>query len=72
LESQTRALQTEYLRGTIIPERRGYRFITVKSKSKGHGYFVVYEVLSTEVLIFNYFHTAQDWRRRLRSMLPEP
>lgn len=45
--------------------------MTLKKRARGHGYVVVYQVLETEVYVFYYFHTAQDWMTQLRAMLPE-
>jgi len=72
LKSQTAKLETEYHRGKSIPGRRERQFITVQRRRKGHGHVVAYEVIGETVHVLNYFHTAQDWRRHLRSMLPKP
>ncbi len=44
--------------------------MTFKKRAHGHGYEIVYEVLKTEIFIFYYFHTAQDWRTQLDELLP--
>jgi len=69
LERHTRALRTEYLRGRTVPIRPSYRYITIRKRAKGHGYVVVYQIRDTEVFIFYYFHTAQDWLTQLQAML---
>jgi plasmid stabilization system protein ParE len=71
LETQTRALQLDYLRGQPVPNRPSYRYVTIKKRSKGHGHIVVYEIRETEVFIFYYFHTAQDWQTQLEAMFEE-
>jgi plasmid stabilization system protein ParE len=71
LKSETLALQSDYQRGRVVPIRPSYRYMTIKKRRRGHGYVVVYEVLETEVHIFYYFHTAQDWMTQLQAMLPE-
>ena len=69
LEQHTRALKLEYLRGRGVPGRPSYRYITIKKRVKGHGYVVVYQICETEIFIFYYFHTAQDWLGQLQAML---
>lgn len=70
LEQKTRTLKTEYVRGHSVPKRPAYRYMTIKRRAKGHGYVVVYEIRETELFIFYYFHTAQDWQAQLETMLP--
>jgi plasmid stabilization system protein ParE len=69
LEQHTRTLKSEYLRGRAVPDRPSYRYITIKTRVKGHGYVVVYQIRETEIFIFYYFHTAQDWLTELKVML---
>jgi plasmid stabilization system protein ParE len=71
LRNRTRTLRSEYPRGRVVPSRSSYRYVTLKKRARGHGYVVVYQVLETEVYIFYYFHTAQNWVTQLRAMLPE-
>jgi plasmid stabilization system protein ParE len=71
LRNKTRALRSEYLRGREVPGHTSYRYMTFKKRARGHGYVIVYQVLETEVYIFDYFHTAQDWTTQLQAILPE-
>ena len=69
LKQHTRTLKSEYSRGRAVPGRPSYRYITIKKRVKGHGYVVVYQIRETEIFIFYYFHTAQDWFTQLQAML---
>jgi plasmid stabilization system protein ParE len=40
-----------------------------KKRAGGHGHVVVYQVLESEIYVFDYFHTAQDWQARLAEEL---
>jgi plasmid stabilization system protein ParE len=70
LKEKTRALETEFSKGRVIPTRPSYHYITLKKRARGHGYVVVYQILPTEVYVFYYFHTAQDWLAQLDAMQP--
>ena len=70
LKRKTSALETEFGKGRGVPNRPGYRYITLKKRARGHGYVVVYQILPTEVYVFYYFHTAQNWLAQLDAMLP--
>jgi plasmid stabilization system protein ParE len=69
LRNRTLALGSEYRGGRVVPGRSSYRYTTFKKRGRGHGYVAVYQVLETEVYIFYYFHTAQDWMKQLQEML---
>lgn len=69
LKGRTSRLQSDYLRGRPIPTRPSYRYLTLKKRARGSGYVVVYQVLETEIHVFYYFHTSQDWLQQLESIL---
>jgi plasmid stabilization system protein ParE len=69
LEKRARALASEYSRGRPVPNRPTYYYVTVKKRAGGHGYVVVDQIREAEVVIFYYFHTAQDWLAELEAML---
>jgi len=71
LRNQTLALRSEYAKGRVVPKSHSYRYLTLKKRSRGHGYVVVYQILEAEVYIIYYFHTAQDWVIQLKTMLRE-
>ena len=64
LLSETAKLETRYLLGKPVPSRRDLRFRIIR-KGSGHGHYVVYRILTDNVEVLHYFHTAQDWRRGL-------
>ena len=69
LRAETRSLQINYLKGRTVPQFPTYRHISIQTRTKSHGYVVVYEVRATEIYVFYYFHTAQDWQNQLIKML---
>jgi plasmid stabilization system protein ParE len=71
LQDRTRQLETHYANGRAVPDRHSYLYMIIKKRSRGHGYAIIYEISESEVLIFFYFHTAQDWMTQLQAMLPE-
>ena len=71
LQSRTRELQTQYDRGRCVPSHPSYRYMTLKTRSRGHGYVVVYQVMQSEVFVVSYFHTAQDWPTELKKLMRE-
>jgi plasmid stabilization system protein ParE len=71
LKSKTLALRSQYSLGRQVPGRPAYRYMIFKKRPRGHGYVIVYEVLKTEIFVFYYFHTAQDWLTQLEEVLPK-
>lgn len=69
LKRRTRELETYYALGREVPTRPAYRYMTFKTRASGHAYVVVYQVLESEIYVFDYFHTAQDWQACLAEEL---
>src|SRR5437867_3393149 len=65
LRSEAEKLATDYLAGKAVPTRPAMRYITIQRRRKGHGHVAVYEVIADAVHVLDFFHTAQDWPRRL-------
>ena len=58
LDERTENIGINYMQGREIPAQSGYRFQVLQSRSKGHGYAVVYEVRESEIFIFDYYHAG--------------
>lgn len=56
-------------RGLAIEEYPGLRRLVLRKRAKGQGHVVVYRVVEDVVEILHIYHTAQDWRGRLGSLL---
>jgi plasmid stabilization system protein ParE len=70
LESRTRVLESDYLKGKPVPNRPSYRYVVLKTRAKGHGYVVVYQIRPSDIFVLYYFHTAQDWLTQLKELMP--
>ena len=65
LRDATDRLCTEYLTAKAIPSIPHLSFRTITRRKRQHGHVVVFEVLNDRILIAKYFHTSQDWQRKL-------
>lgn len=64
LQNQTDRLAIEYQNGRPVPGIPEYQYVVLR-KGRGHGHIAVYWVRDSVVEILHYFHTAQDWQRKL-------
>jgi plasmid stabilization system protein ParE len=52
--------------GKTVGVRSDLRYLLIRRKAKGHGHVAVYSVDGRAVNVLHVFHSAQDWRGRLR------
>jgi plasmid stabilization system protein ParE len=65
LLEETGRLGTAYIRGRPVPTVPGLSFIVIRHRRGGHGHLAVYEVIGDEVVVLQFYHTAQDWQTRV-------
>lgn len=65
LLSETRRLIISPLVGSAVPTRPALRYLLLRKRKRGHGHVAVYQVAGQTVRILDYFHTAQDWQRKV-------
>jgi|GEM_PF-868030 len=65
LKEQTQRLEDEFFAGKAVRKHPNLCYITIKLRRKGNGHVAVYEFVGDDILVLNYFHTAQDWRTKL-------
>jgi|SRR5882724_831547 len=65
LEAETNKLGVEHACGKPVPSRSGIRYVTIRRKNRGHGHVAVFEIVGDIVYILDYFHTSQNWQRKL-------
>lgn len=65
LDKETAKLSTEYERGRPLSAVLGVQYLVIKRRTRGYGHILVYEVVGEVVHVIDYFHTAQDWERKL-------
>jgi plasmid stabilization system protein ParE len=68
LQARTSQLELLYQLGRPVPSPSKYQYMLIKKRSSGHGHVVIYEVSQLEVLILEYFHTAQDWQNLISEL----
>jgi plasmid stabilization system protein ParE len=66
LRSAVERLAHEFFAGKGVPKRPELSFITIRRSQRGHGHVAVYALLGNTIVVIDFFHTAQDWQRRLR------
>lgn len=48
-----------------VPRRKGLQYILIRAKPRGHGHVAIFRKKGDVLEIVHYFHTAQNWRKRL-------
>jgi plasmid stabilization system protein ParE len=65
LQSETDKLAEDPYLGQPVTGRLDLRQLTIRRSPKGHGRRAVYQLEPSQVLVLDYFHTAQDIERRI-------
>lgn len=65
LLTETQRLITSPLAGTIVPTRPLLRYLLLRKRKRGHGHLVVYRLAGQTIHVLDFFHTAQDWQRKV-------
>jgi plasmid stabilization system protein ParE len=65
LRTETEKLGHLYFVGTPVPTRPKLSYIIIRKRSGGYGHVAVYELIGEIVNVLNYYHTAQDWQKKL-------
>ncbi len=64
-------LGEDHQRGQSLSFRSELRYIFIRRRSKGYGHVAVYRVDQERVNVLHVFHSAQDWRTKLKEELDE-
>src|SRR5580658_1241023 len=65
LRTETAKLAVLYFAGKPVRARPKLSYITIRKHRKSHGHVAVYELIGEVVYVLNYYHTAQDWQKKL-------
>lgn len=65
LDAETTKLSTDFEHGKPVSSVPGVQYVVIKRSTRSQGHIAVYEVNGDEVHVIDYFHTAQDWERKL-------
>jgi plasmid stabilization system protein ParE len=66
LRAETAKLATFYFVGKPVPTRPKLSYVTIRRRRRGHGHIAVYQLIGDVVHVLTYYHSAQDWRTKLK------
>jgi len=65
LRAETRKLASSANPGRLIESNPTLRYFTIKRRARGYGHIVVFWIDDEILHVLRYFHTSQDWERKL-------
>jgi plasmid stabilization system protein ParE len=66
LLSQVDLLSTDSHLGRTVPSAQEYRYTALRKHLRGHSHIAVYQVHEDIVEVLHFYHSAQNWRARLK------